>query len=171
MRKADNPAYSSLRSDLLSRAFGSDNAALRSDFITALGNTQDPTLASDVVVLLDDTEPAVRRAAALSPGSLGVDQVADQLISHIRRQDNGYVRSASADSLQSWTQPTDAAMAMFRRAARTEADEGMRYNMALLLGNNLAKFPENEAVLREIMRSEPSKRIREQAAVALVGIR
>lgn len=171
MRNADDPAYSSLRSDLLSRAFGSDNAALRSDFITALGNTQDPTLASDVVVLLDDTEPAVRRAVALSLGSLGVDQVADQLISHMRKEDNGYVRSAIADSLQSWTQPTDSAMAMFRQSARSEADEGMRYTMALLLGNNLANFPENEAVLREIMRSEPSKRIREKAAVALVGNR
>ena len=171
MRNAEDPAYSSLRSDLLGRAFGSDNAASRSNFITALGNTQDPTLASDVVVLLDDTEPSVRRAVALSLGSLGTDQVADQLISHMRKEDNGYVRSAIAESLQSWTQPTDAAMAMFRQAVRTEADEGTRYNMALLLGNNLAKFPENEPVLREIMRSEPSKRIRQKAAEALAAKR
>lgn len=171
MRNAEDSAYSSLRSDLLGRAFGSDNAVSRSDFITALGNTQDPTLASDVVVLLDDTEPTVRRAVALSLGSLGTDQVADQLISHMRKEDNGYVRSAIAESLQSWTQPTDSAMAWFRQAVRAEADEGTRYNMALLLGNNLAKFPENEPVLREIMRSERSKRIRQKAAEALAGNR
>jgi hypothetical protein len=29
------------------------------------------------------------------------------------------------------------------------------------VGDNLAKFPENETVLREMMRSEPSKRIRQ----------
>ncbi|MFO8153150.1 HEAT repeat domain-containing protein [Thioalkalivibrio sp.] len=171
MRNADDPAYSSLRSDLLGRAFGSDNAASRSDFITALGNTQDPTLASDVVVLLDDTEPAVRRAVALSLGSLGADQVADQLMAHMKREENGYVRSAIAEALQSWTEPTDTAMVMFRQAVRTEADEGTRYNMALLLGKNLAKFPENEPVLREIVRSEPSKRIRQKAAEALAGDR
>lgn len=167
MRNAEDPAYTSLRSDLLSHALGSDDAVTRSDFITALGNTQDPTLANDVVVLLDDTEPAVRRAVALSLGSLGTDQVADRLISHMRKEDNGYVRGAIAESLQSWTQPTESAMAMFRQAVRTEADESTRYNMALLLGNNLAKFPENEPVLREIMRSEPSKRIRQKVAEAL----
>lgn len=171
MHNAEDPAYSSLRSDLLSHALGSDNVVTRSDFITALGNTQDPSLASDVIVLLDDTEPAVRRAVALSLGSLGTDQVADRLISHMRREDNGYVRGAIAESLQSWTQPTDSAMALFRQAVRTEADEGTRYNMALLLGNNLAQFPENEPVLRDIMRHEPSKRIRQKVAEALAANR
>jgi HEAT repeat protein len=169
MLNAEDPAYVSLRSDLLSHALGSGDVVTRSDFITALGNTQDPTLASDVVVLLDDTEPAVRRAVALSLGSLGTDQVADRLMSHMRKEDNGYVRGAIAESLQSWTQPTESAMTTFRQAVRTEADESTRYNMALLLGNNLAEFPENEPVLREIMRSEPSKRIRQKVAEALAG--
>ena len=40
-------------------------------------------------------------------------------------------------------------------------------NLARLLGDNLAKFPENETVLREMMRSEPSKRIRQNIAEAL----
>jgi len=167
MHKADDPKYASLRSDLLSYALGSDDVATRSDYITALGNTQDTTLANEVVVLLDDTEPAVRRAAALSLGSLGTDQVADQLVSHYSKEHNGYVRGAIAESLQSWTQPTNSAMAMFRQAVRTEVDEGTRYNIALLLGNNLSKFPENESVLREIMRNEQSKRIRQKVAEAL----
>lgn len=171
LRNAEDPAYASLRSDLLSHALGSDDVVIRSDYITALGNTQDPTLANDVVVLLDDAEPAVRRAVASSLGSLGTDQVADRLVSHLSKESNGYVRGAIAESLQSWTQPTDSAMAMFRQAVRTEADESTRYNMALLLGNNLSKFPENEPVLREIMRSEPSKRIRQKVAEALAGYR
>lgn len=169
MHKADNPGYASLRSDLLSNAVGSSDVATRSDYITALGNTQDMTLANDVIVFLDDAEPAVRRAAALSLGSLGVDQVADQLVSDYREEDNSYVRGAIAESLQLWMQPTDSAMAMFRQAVRTEADESTRYNIALMLGNNLSKFPENESVLREIMRSEPSKRIRQKVAEALAG--
>jgi len=169
MHKADNPGYATLRSDLLSNAQGSGDVATRSDYITALGNTQDTTLANEVIVYLDDAEPEVRRAAALSLGSLGVDQVADQLVSDYRKEGNGYVRGAIAESLQSWTQPTAAAMAMFRQAVRTEADESTRYNIALLLGENLSKFPENEPVLREIMRSEPSKRIRQKVAEALAG--
>jgi len=169
MHKADDPEYTSLRSDLLSNALGSGDVATRSNYITALGNTQDTTLANEIIVFLGDVEPAVRRAAALSLGSLGTDQIADQLVSHYNEDDDGYVRSAIAESLQSWTQPTDSAMAMFRQAVHSEADESTRYNIALLLGNNLSKFPENELVLREIMRSEPSKRIRQKVAEALAG--
>lgn len=169
LRIAEDPGYASLRSDLLSNAHGSGDAASRSDYITALGNTQDSTLAGDVVVWLNDAEPAVRRAAALSLGSLGTDQVADRLVSRFREEDNVYVRGAIAESLQSWTQPTESSMAMFRQAVRTEVDESTRYNIALLLGDNLAKFPANEPVLREIMRSEPSKRIRQKVAETLAG--
>ena len=167
MNKADNPEYASLRSGLLSNALGGGDLFQRSVYITALGNTHDPTLASEVVILLDDAEPSIRRAAALSLGSLGTDQVADRLVSHYGAEDNVYVRGAIAESLQSWSNPSDAAMAMFRQTARTEADESTRYNIAVLLADNLGKFPENEPVLREIMRSEPSKRIRQKVAQAL----
>ena len=167
MNQAEDPEYASLRSDLLSHALGSGDVSQRSNYIIALGNTHDTTLADDVAILLDDTEPAIRRAAALSLGSLGTDQVADRLVSHYNAENNGYVRGAIAESLQSWTKPTDSAMAMFRQTVRTEADESTRYNIAVLLGNNLDKFPENESALREIMRTEPSKRIRQKAAEAL----
>ncbi len=169
LRKAEDPGYDSLRSDLLSNAHGSDNTATRSDYITALGNTQDPTIARDVVGWLNDSEPVIRRAAALSLGSLGTDQVASQLVTRFREEDNVYVRGAIAESLQSWTQPTEPAMAMFRQAVRTEVDESTRYNIALVLSENLGKFPANEPVLRDIMRSEPSKRIRQKVAEALAG--
>ena len=167
MNTTDNPEYASLRSGLLSNALGGGDATQRSNYITALGNTHDTTLANDVVTLLDDAEPAIRRAAALSLGSLGTDQVADSLVSRYSAEDNGYVRGAIAESLQSWTEPSDSAMAMFRQTVRAETDESTRYNIAVLLGENLDKFPENESVLREIMRTEPSKRIRQKVAEAL----
>ena len=167
LRQAENPLYSSLRSDLLSHALGSGDLVTRSNYVTALGNTQDRSLARDVVVLLDDVEPQIRRVAALSLGTLGVDQVADQLVSYYSEEDNGYVRGAIAESLQSWTQPSDTAMALFRQTVRTEPDESTRYHIALLLSQNLGQFPENEPVLKDIMRSETSKRIRQQVAEAL----
>jgi len=167
MNKADNPEYATLRSDLLSNAKGSGDVNQRSNYITALGNTHDATLANEVVVMLDDAEPAIRRATALSLGSLGTDQVADRLVSQFSAEDNGYVRGAIAESLQSWTQPTDSAMQMFRQTVRSEADESTRYNIAVVLGNNLDKFPENKKVLQEIMRTEPSKRIRQSVAESL----
>jgi len=167
MNKADNPEYATLRSSLLSNALGGGDVIRRSNYITALGNTHDTTLANEVVILLDDNEPAIRRAAALSLGSLGADHVADRLVSQYRTEENGYVRGAIAESLQSWTKPTGSAMVMFRQTVRTEADESTRYNIAILLGENLDKFPENESVLREIMRNEPSKRIRQKVAEAL----
>ena len=167
MNKADDPEYATLRSDLLSNAKGGGDVTQRSNYITALGNTHDTTLANEVVVMLDDAEPAIRRATALSLASLGTDQVADRLVSQYSAEDNGYVRGAIAESLQSWTQPTDSAMKMFRQTVRSEADESTRYNIAVLLGNNLDKFPENEKVLQEIMRTEPSKRIRQSVAESL----
>lgn len=167
LKQSDAPEYAALRSTLLNNALGSGYANQRSNTIRALGNTHDATLANDVLILLNDNEPAIRQAAALSLGSLGTDQVADRLVSHYREEDNGYVRGAIAESLQSWTTPTDAAMDMFRQAVRNEADETTRYNITVLLGNNLNRFPENEVVLRDIIRNEPSQRIRQQAANAL----
>ena len=58
-------------------------------------------------------------------------------------------------------------MAMFRQTVTAEADESTRYNITVLLSQNLEQFPENESVLREIMRTEPSKRIRQKVAGAL----
>jgi HEAT repeat protein len=169
MREADDPEYASLRSSLLSSATGSFDVDQRSHFIAALGNTNDPTLANEVVEFMNDSEPSIRRAAALSLGSLGTDQVADALVSHYGNENNGYVRGAIAESLQSWTQPTDSAMVMFRQTVQTETDERTRYNIAMLLSQNLEKFPENEAALREIMRNEPSKRIRQNVGEALAS--
>jgi HEAT repeat protein len=167
MNASSNLDYDSLRSSLLNNALSGGNDKQRSDFVFAVGNTQDSTLAHEIVGLLDDDAPSVRRATALSLGMLGIDQTADTLVSRYQQENNSQVRSAIAESLQSWAEPSDSAMAVFRHTVRTEADESARYNIVVLLGENLDKFPENESVLREIMRNEPSKRIRQKVAEAL----
>lgn len=101
---------------------------------------------------------------------LGVDQVADTLVSRYEQEDDSKVRSAIAESLVSWSQSTASAMAIFREAVRTETDESARYNLVILLGKNIAKFPEGEAVLRELMRTEPLKTTRQKIADVLSGL-
>jgi HEAT repeat protein len=167
MNKSDDPEYASLRSNLLNNAMTTTDVNQRANFITALGNTQDPTLAHEITALMDNSEPAIRRATASSLGNLGVDQVADTLVTHYQQESDYRVRSEIARSLDSWTQPTAQAMDMFRQTVQTEKDESTRYNIAMLLGKNIDKFPQNEAVLREMMRSESSKRIRQKVAEML----
>lgn len=60
-------------------------------------------------------------------------------------------------------------MAMFRRTVLVEPDENTRYDIALMLGNNLARFPQNETVLREIMCREQSRSIRQKVADVLAA--
>ena len=47
------------------------------------------------------------------------------------------------------------------------SDEKTRYNLAVLLANNLEQYPENRPVLQELLRTEKSKRIRQHAADSL----
>ena len=167
MNKSDDPEYDTLRSELLNHATTTADVEQRANYITALGNTQDPTLAHEIVDMMNDAEPAIRRATASSLGNLGVDQVADTLVTHYQQEDDYRVRNEIARSLDSWSQPTREAMDMFRQTVQTEKDESTRYNIVMLLGRNLDKYPENEAVLKEMMRTEPSKRIRQKIAEML----
>jgi hypothetical protein len=171
MRESNDPEYPSLRERLLSGALsskGSDYyAEERTNYIHALGNTGDPFLASKVETFLDDSAPAVRRAAALSLGKMGTDQVAQELMSRFNHEKSGKVRGAIAESLVSWTQPTSSAMATIGAAIRAEPDENTRYYMARFLGANLKKFPENRAILQNLLRTERSKRIRQDVADTL----
>jgi hypothetical protein len=171
MRVTNDPEYPILRDRLLRGALsgeGSDfYAEERTNFVHALGNTGDPSLASEVESFLDDSAPAVRRAAALSLGKMGTDQVAGELMSRFNHERNSRVRGAIAESLLAWTQPSASAMASIGAAVRAEPDENTRYNMARLLGANLKMFPENRAILQNLLRTEQSKRIRQNVADAL----
>jgi HEAT repeat protein len=165
----EDPDYASLRARLLAGALSGTNTEQRADFVHALGNTREPSLARDIVPLLNDAAPAVRRAAAQSLGMLGTNQVADELMSRFNEERSSAVRGAIAESLASWTAPPAPAVASIRAAIRTEPDENTRFNMARLLGKNLATFPENRAVLQDLLRTEQSKRIRQQVAEALAA--
>ncbi len=167
LNSAGDSRYAALRSELLSKAQGLGDPQQRSNFITALGNTKDETLAEPVSHLLSEEEPTVRRAAALALGTLGTDQFAPLMVQHYRSDDNHYVRAALATSLTQWSQPDESAMAMFRERVRSEHNEGTRFQLAAILGKHLQTFPENKAVLQEIMRHEPSKRIRQKVAESL----
>ena len=50
---------------------------------------------------------------------------------------------------------------------RDEPDQKVRYNMALLLGRNMAQFPKNRLVLQELLAVEQSKEIRQQVVEML----
>jgi HEAT repeat protein len=171
MRESNDPEYPLLRERLLNGAMstkGSDYyAEERTNYVHALGNTGDPSLASEVETFLADGAPAVRRAAALSLGKMGTDQVAGELMARFNQEKSSKVRGAIAESLVAWTQPSASAMATIGAAIRAEPDENTRYYMARFLGANLKKFPENRAILQDLLRTERSKRIRQNVADTL----
>jgi hypothetical protein len=171
MNTDDDPDYAALRDRLLDGAHagtGSDSYdEQRTNYVHAMGNTGDTSLADDVVHFLDDETPSVRRAAAMSLGRLGTDEAADELMSRLDYESSSQVRGAIAESLVNWTTPSASAMASVRKEVRSEPDEHTRYSMARFLGANLAEFPENRAVLEDLMRTEPSKRIRQNVAETL----
>lgn len=167
LNTAQDPDYSLLRSRLLGGALGGGSIEERANFVRAIGNTRDASLTGNVVVMLDDPSPEVRRAAALSLGLLDTNQAAAQLISRFDRERDSEVRGAIAESLVNWTAPTASAMATIRAGLGTELDENTRYNMAHFLSQNLREFPENRSVLQALLRTEPSRRIRQSVAEAL----
>lgn len=169
LNAVNDPNYGSLRSGLLNGALSGNDPKQRANFVHAIGNTRDASLARQVVALLDDSSPSVRSAAAQSLGMLGTNQVGDDLMRRLGQEPNSVVRGAIAESLVSWSAPPAPAVASIRTAIGTEPDENTRYNMARLLGKSLASFPENRAVLQDLLRVEQSKRIRQQVAQALVA--
>lgn len=173
MNAKGDPEYPALRERLLNGALSSTGSDVylvkRTNYVHALGNTGDASLAEDVVIFLDDDAPSVRRAAALSLGTLGTDPAAEELMAHLGQEKSSQVRGAIAQSLVKWTTPSAAAMASISTAVRAEPDENTRYNMARFLGANLDAFPENKAILRDLLRTEQSKRIRQNVAESLAS--
>ena len=169
MNESRDPNYGGLRDNLLSNALSSTDVTQRSNYTLALGNTHDPSLTQNVVGLLNDQAKDVRRAAALALGQLDTDQAADTLMQKLVNEPSGEVRSAITESLDSWSKPTPQAMSTIRNLLPNEIDESARYNMARFLGDNLAKYPDNRPVLEQLMRTEQSKRIRQNVANLLAA--
>ena len=166
MREAGEPGYAALRDDLLVSASGAIEPAQRAVFLYALGNTADPDplLQRDLVSYLDDPSTEVRSAAAKTLGRLGTDQVAQELLQRVQVESSSQARASLTEALGSWDAPTAQAMQWAQAAVQQEADERVRYNIAVLLGNNMDTFPDNRRVLEMLLESEQSKRIRQKVA-------
>jgi HEAT repeat protein len=169
LREAKDQGYTELRGRLLNGALSGAGVEQRANFTFAVGNTRDASLAREIVPLLDDPQPAVRRAAALSLGMLDTDAVAGDLMSHLKHESSSAVRDALGESLVYWKAPTPAAMTTIRNTIGSEVDESARFNMARFLSENLKSFPENRQVLKKLLRTERSKRIRQSVANALAS--
>jgi HEAT repeat protein len=173
MNAANNPDYSALKAQLeqaaLTASGGSDDIEIRTNYVNALGNTRDASLTGDLVTLLGDDAPSVRRAAAESLNTIGVDQAAPELMSRFQQEKNRAVRSAMMESLVNWSNPTPSAVASIAAEVRSEPSESTRYYMAQFLGNNLDQYPANRQVLQDLLRTEVSKRIRQSVADALAN--
>ncbi len=161
LRAAEDRDYTSLRADLLDGASSAASEHQRAVFLYALGNTADPdpSMRLDIVPFLDDPAPEVRSAAARTLGRLGTSAVAEDLLRSFEREGNDRVRGSIAEALASWEDPSLPAIQSVRAAIRSEQDETVRYNLAMMLGNSMQAFPENRAVLEELVAVEQSKRI------------
>lgn len=167
MRLAEHPAYADHTSRLLDGAMGAATDLERANYVHAIGNTQDEALAESMSVLLQDQSSMVRRATAQSLGAIGPDQVANKLLSQLVKEANGSVRGAIAEAMQNWTTPTPDAVLTVRNLLPTEVDENARLHMAMFLGENLSTFPESEQLLRQLLRVEQSKNVRQKVAETL----
>jgi len=168
MKAANNPDYPALRDNLISGADNNSDIQQQATFIYALGNTRDPEVVPKVTTFLDNDQPAIRRAAALSLGLMPSEQSAKALASRFEQESNSQVRGAMAESLTRLPlADTSKTMASISKTIQTETDESARYSMAKFMGTNLAKHPEYKPVLQNLIRTEPSKRVRHIIGEAL----
>jgi len=168
MKVENHPDYPALRDELISGANNNSDVQQTATFIYALGNTRDPEVVPNVSTFLDNEQPAIRRAAAMSLGLMSSEQSASALASRFEQESNSQVRGAMAKSLsQLPLADTSKVMASISQAIQTEDDESARYSMANFMGKNLAKNPQYKPVLQKLIRTEPSKRVRQIIGDAL----
>ncbi len=167
MNQSKDAGYPDLQTRLMDGAMAGATSQTRVNHIHALGNTQDATMAPDLVILMQDKSPSIRKATALSLNAMGADSVASQLITLLPNESNGSVRGAIVEALGGWTTPDQNAITIVTSLMFSEKDENARLNMARFLGANLKAFPDNEISLRQLLRVEPSKHIRQTIAEML----
>jgi len=168
MKAGNHPDYPALREELISGAHNNSSTQQQVTFIYALGNTRDIEVVSNVSAFLDNDQPDIRRAAALSLGLMSSEQSAMELASRFEHEKSSGVRGAMADSLSRLPLADNSVlMASMSKAIQTETDESARYSMANYMGTNLVKHPEYKPVLQNLIRTEPSKRVRQVIGDAL----
>lgn len=168
MKAANHPDYQSLRNELISGASDTSNTHQSATFIYALGNTRDPEVVPNVSPFLDNEQPEIRRAAASSLGLMSSEQSANALVSRFDQESDSQVRGAMAKSLsQLPLTDTSKIMSSISKAIQTETDESARFAMADFMGKNLMENPQYKPVLQNLVRTEPSKRVRQVIGDAL----
>lgn len=171
LHSADNPDYPILRDSLLGNAYGSAEPDQRADYISALGNTRDQALAGDIASMLGDANPTVRRAAALSLGQLGTTDTVATLIDTLAQENNGKVRSAIVDSLTQLPDTDNSNTSVIASAIQGEPDESARFAMAGYLGKHVTPDTNYESLLQDLIRKEPSRRVRQRLGETLASIK
>jgi HEAT repeat protein len=168
LRQLGAARYEEVRADLVHRAgtnAGQDGAVA----IYALGNTHDAELSDTVAARLDDASPAVRTAAASTLGTLGGQVDPDLLVARLAVEDDRTVRSAIGTALNALPPPDAAALALVAQAVAREQDPQARLELAKLLGENLAAYPEGRTTLIALSKQDRSSRVRVYASHALWG--
>ena len=166
MRQAETVDYSALRSDLLASASSAMEPNQRAVYLYALANTgdPDPVLKQDVVAYLDDPSSEVRSAAAKTLARIGSTEVETEVLQQAQQEPSGPAKASMVEALTNWEEPPEEALAWTRESIASEPDERTRYNMVVLLGNNLARGPRNRQVLESLLETDPSKHVRQKAA-------
>jgi HEAT repeat protein len=169
LRQARSRQYDGLRGDLVRRADAARDGGQAATALLALGNTGDPALAEAAAEHLGDDSPLARSAAAHALARLGGGADPDALARRLSVEEHEAVRSTIAASLNALPPPSAATLALVNEAIRRESNPEARYEMARLLGENLATYPEALATLAALAKTDPSKRVRTYAAHAAWG--
>lgn len=166
MRQTEAVDYSALRSDLLASASSAMNPSERAVYLYALANTgdPDPVLKQDIVAYLDDPSSEVRSAAAKTLARIGSTEVETEVLRRAQEEPSGPAKASMVEALTEWKEPPEEALAWTRQSIGHEPDERTRYNMVVLLGNNLEANPDNRRILEGLLETDPSKRVRQKAA-------
>jgi HEAT repeat protein len=171
LKSAGKSEYDALRDSLLAYAYSSAEPKRKADYISALGNTGDQAMAGDITSMLDDADPIVRRAAALSLGQLGTADTVHALTDTLTRESNGTVRAAIVDTLTDLpTTDANATLTTIATAIQNEPVEAARFAMAGYLEKHITVNSDYKSLLQQLIRKEPSKRVRQRLGEALAAI-
>jgi HEAT repeat protein len=162
MRVAGDPEYALLRDRLQGSLLAAHDDDGRAALLTAAGNTADPELRPAVASAMNASSPRLRTAAAKALGRIPDSQPV--LLQGLAQDPSPRVRGQIAKGLLAQGQLGTAPLRIVARKIRSETDEGARYAMARLLGENDPGDGGSIEALRDLMRTESSKRIRQYVA-------
>ncbi len=170
LNAVNSDGYAEIRDRLLSGAYASADSQQRADYTSALGNTRDQSLVNDVSLLLQDSSVAVRRAAASSLSHVGSAETTDVLLTQLQQEPNGKVRAEIYNSLTELSTTNSLAVGSLITSYELETEEKARFAMAGYLGKHIRQHPEAKPLVYSILKSEPSKRVRQRLAEAIATL-